>query len=550
VQSIGFVLDTFEKDGNKVGNSKRKSKRLIPVVKPKSDREVRNRIDAVKKRFEENDRRRDTAAQTLRAQEEDILIKQIRAIWNDDHNQTIPQIVAQLHLPLGYQSANKKLGQLLRATISEAEINERNLSRAEKELQRLDQEEVLRKQIRSIWNENHSQTVGQIVTRLQSVGSKNDIGLNGLSRLVRMTVPEAVASENKKQIEKDQSPAERKETPKGQKRKERKEQEKIALQRRRSAMRFKSRIFDAWSQDIKQTPEQVAKKLISQGVVNGNTLGDLVDTIRRTLLEYIRPDGRNPIAQQSQRPPTESLQARRYIDIKSKVFRSFQLLKEQPQIQISLQSVGLTANELAFAAIAPASSDQERKEALSLVKASGSDAAVSMVLLENFSKNAPTSKRRINIVYALRELGRSSEIAKLLNEHGVIEDSNSLQWSVLPPGWWNDSKYTDQITNSSKTGQVLLERLKYVDQLNPLEQWRSQEQLGSDPYWVFVFPHHVVAECPTHGNAIYIIKGTSDWRNLLNTSKADLIKGFPDRVIRIIHSGDWQSRLSRKLREK
>ena len=66
--------------------------------------------------------------------------------------------------------------------------------------------------------------------------------------------------------------------------------------------------------------------------------------------------------------------------------------------------------------------------------------------------------------------------------------------------------------------------------------------------WVFVFPNHVVAECPTHGNAIYIIKVTSDWRNLLNRSKADLLKGFPDRVVRIIHRRDRQSRLNRIIK--
>jgi len=488
-----------------------------------------------------------TSAVNPTAQQEHELRKQILAIWNEDHNQTIPQIVSQLHFPLGHSRSNKRLGILLRATISTAETNERNQARAEKELKRLKQVEVLKDRIRSSWNENQSQTVNQVITRLKSEGTKIGLGLDEVARLVRaIAPPKAVAVEKKTRIEK----AETKETQKSLKRKQRKEQEKIALQRERAVVGVKHRIFDAWSEDIQQTPEQVGEKLISLGVLNGNTSGDLVDMIRRTLLEYIRPDGRSRINQQSQRPATASLQARRYTDLKSKVARSYQRLKEQPQILISLQSINLTANELAFAAIAPASSDQERKEALSLVKASGSDAAVSSVLLENFPKNPPTSTRRNNIVYALRDLGRSSEIAKLLNEHGAIETSNSLQWSVLPPGWWNDSKYTDQITKNAKTGQLLIERLRYVDHLNPLERWRSQEQLGSDPYWVFVFPHHVVAECPTHGNAIYIIKGTSDWRNLLNRSKADLLKGFPDRVVRIMHRGDWQSRLRRKLREK
>ena len=40
VQPISLLLDTFEKEGNKVANPKRKN-HLIRVAKPKSDREVR-----------------------------------------------------------------------------------------------------------------------------------------------------------------------------------------------------------------------------------------------------------------------------------------------------------------------------------------------------------------------------------------------------------------------------------------------------------------------------------------------------------------------------
>lgn len=391
---------------------------------------------------------------------------------------------------------------------------------AEQEKQWVDD---LRKQILLIWNKDHSQPVPKIVKQLRipSGYSKKNQNLNQLvnefisTTEIRGDVQKSIRVE--KELERLKQENQQKRTPEENKRLD-------ALQRRNKER--KKRRLDTQTQNVKNKEHK-------QHFVQQIKETARVRTQKRTQV----------IGQQEER-------ARRYVEIKSKVASSFQLLKEQPQSQISLQSIGLTANELAFGAVAPASTDQERKEALFLAKAAGDGTAVSAVLLENFPKNPPTSKRRSNIVDALRALGKSDEVAKLLSEHGVIENTKTLEWSVLPPGWWNDSKYTDQITKNAKTGQLLIERLRYVDQLNPLERWRSQEQLGSAPYWVFVFPHHVVAECPTHGNAIYIIKGTSDWRNLLNRSKEDLLAGFPGRVVRIIHSGDWQSRLRRKLREK
>ena len=165
-----------------------------------------------------------TSAVNPTAQQEHELRKQILAIWNEDHNQTIPQIVSQLHFPLGHSRSNKRLGILLRATISTAETNERNQARAEKELKRLKQVEVLKDRIRSSWNENQSQTVNQVITRLKSEGTKIGLGLDEVARLVRaIAPPKAVAVEKKTRIEK----AETKETQKSLKRKQRKEQEKL-----------------------------------------------------------------------------------------------------------------------------------------------------------------------------------------------------------------------------------------------------------------------------------------------------------------------------------
>ena len=563
-----------ERAAGKVSKKNSKAKKPAdkakkPVAKARPSPVNRAAVDKVKERLLANGKKSKAKTNLERLKEEpglserfELRKREILSIWNENQDQTVDQIVERLQLGDAKNRISlKELDQLVRRTVSEAVAKVRlkkgqlNLDLGQKNLQILRQkrqeiekqnkenakrkrkelmvqiEKTLKPEVISIFKQDPNQPAGRIIGKLQPslfIGYPK----NSLPKFVQRTLKDFIA------------------TPEG----------RIIDQQIKSIKRaeetLKSEIISMFKQNSNQSRAQIAKGLESNELLNvfPKTPKVLDEFIRKTLADFFKTNNwrLNLLKNVKRRDidPDHIENALRYANIKSKVARSYQLLNDQSQFQIDLQSVGITAVELAFAAEAPASSDQERKEALSLVKASGSDAAVSLVLLENFSKNAPYSKRRVNIVDALRDLGRSAEIAKLLNEHGAIETSNYLQWSVLPPGWWNDSKYTDQITKNAKTGQLLIERLRYVDHLNPLERWRSQEQLGSDPYWVFVFPHHVVAECPTHGNAIYIIKGTSDWRNVLDRSKADLLKGFPDRVVRIMHSGDWKSRLRRKLREK
>ena len=136
------MLDAFEKEDTGVANPKKNSKRHSPAVKPKSDHEVRtgllpniqsehqervssksdysandveangremprlrDTVETVKKRFAENDRRREAG---LKKQWEDDLRKQILLVWNKDRTKTIPQIVKQLIFPSGYSKKNQK----------------------------------------------------------------------------------------------------------------------------------------------------------------------------------------------------------------------------------------------------------------------------------------------------------------------------------------------------------------------------------------------------------------------------------------------------------
>jgi hypothetical protein len=127
-----------------------------------------------------------------------------------------------------------------------------------------------------------------------------------------------------------------------------------------------------------------------------------------------------------------------------------------------------------------------------------------------------------------------------------------LNWTVLPQGWWSDPKYQSQvakINSKTKNPGIILERLAYLESLGPRLAYEGKDRLGSEAYWVFVFDRHVVAECPLWGNAIYVIRGTGDWRTLLSKSKRELLTAGQGRIQRISHKGDWKSRLVLELKK-
>jgi hypothetical protein len=127
-----------------------------------------------------------------------------------------------------------------------------------------------------------------------------------------------------------------------------------------------------------------------------------------------------------------------------------------------------------------------------------------------------------------------------------------LNWTVLPQGWWSDPKYQSQVARinaKTKNPGIILERLTYVESMGPKESYVGEDRLGSVAYWVFLFDRHVVAECPLWGNAIYVIRGTGDWRTLLSKSKRELLTAAKGRIRRISHNGAWKSRLALELKK-
>ena len=216
----------------------------------------------------------------------------------------------------------------------------------------------------------------------------------------------------------------------------------------------------------------------------------------------------------------------------------------------SLQNSGWELKDLVFGAVSPTFTKLERQQAVAVIIRLSSKAAIIPIFESILASSKPGSDRELNVAVTLAGLGKVEPLYRIRQapqSSGAIPIT--LSWEVLPPGWWNDPAYVQQISRAGENGELVIERLRFVDNLGPLERYIGHEKFGNDPYWVFVFDTHVVAECPMEGNAIYLVTGTSNWRNLLSRSKMGLLSAAPDRVRRIVHRGDWKSRLKRVLRK-
>ena len=136
------------------------------------------------------------------------------------------------------------------------------------------------------------------------------------------------------------------------------------------------------------------------------------------------------------------------------------------------------------------------------------------------------------------------------NEASPGMDVMQLHWEILPIGWWDDPKYDDQISGALTQGgrKLIIDRLKFINTLVPKKCYVGSNGFGERRYYVFVFPSHVVAECPLEGNAIYVLAGIEDWKNILRQSKTMVRKNESDRLKVIKHRGEWQERLKQALK--
>ncbi len=146
----------------------------------------------------------------------------------------------------------------------------------------------------------------------------------------------------------------------------------------------------------------------------------------------------------------------------------------------------------------------------------------------------------LNLIQENFETCNVFPIGEFLKERQVYK---KLNWEVLPFGWWADKKQVQSLKEKLGSNvRLFIERIKYIESLNPLERYEGQSYLGNRLYYVFVFEKCVLAECPMFGNAIYILgeDKMSIWQDIFAKTKKEVLE---IGVKRVLHRGDWKKRL-------
>ena len=133
----------------------------------------------------------------------------------------------------------------------------------------------------------------------------------------------------------------------------------------------------------------------------------------------------------------------------------------------------------------------------------------------------------------------------------VNPDSSFVQdilWEVLPPGehpFSRISEYLQAISRNHTEVIFDLEKIRQVLDLRPSRIFTGKKSFRG--YIVFFFDENntAVLESPLTNNAIYIVR--ENWQDLSRLSKAELLRRYGNIVTRVVHSGDWVSRLKRHI---
>jgi hypothetical protein len=146
-----------------------------------------------------------------------------------------------------------------------------------------------------------------------------------------------------------------------------------------------------------------------------------------------------------------------------------------------------------------------------------------------------------------------------LSCHPPADDVRSFQvgaqylpFVLLPPGTTDIGRVIEHYRKMAKNvgggfegRRVDSTRLEKLQSLGPIRCYVGKDSwLG---YVVFEFSRSgcVVLECAIEGNATYVLFG--DWKRMISHTKAEIRRRFADSYTRIVHRGEWLSRLRATL---
>jgi hypothetical protein len=128
-----------------------------------------------------------------------------------------------------------------------------------------------------------------------------------------------------------------------------------------------------------------------------------------------------------------------------------------------------------------------------------------------------------------------------------------LSFTLLPPGEWDIRHVIEHYRNESHSfprgllgRQIDNSRLVKIASLRPVRCYIGKESWSGYVVFEFSTSKCVVLECPFEGNATYVLSG--DWKTMVRHSKVEMRRRFAHSYERIVHKGDWLSRIRSTIR--
>jgi hypothetical protein len=131
------------------------------------------------------------------------------------------------------------------------------------------------------------------------------------------------------------------------------------------------------------------------------------------------------------------------------------------------------------------------------------------------------------------------------------DSPESLDWIVLHGDWVSKrfgSGRRESVLPASTTprNKMSIERIRFLESLKPARMYEGSH-LGNVVYYVALFPRVVIADCVDEGNAIYYLpeRSPQSWKAVFRLSKQEARRAGARRIV---HSGEWKSRVRDLLR--
>ena len=147
------------------------------------------------------------------------------------------------------------------------------------------------------------------------------------------------------------------------------------------------------------------------------------------------------------------------------------------------------------------------------------------------------------------------DLISTINESETHLTVENISWTLLPKGEWLFSELTNHfrklnLTKKWKNKIFDEDRLKKIEKsLKPNKCYVGKDEFDGYVVYCFSWTFNVVLECPTYGNAIYIIKrGKHDWQQIAKATKWEARTKYSDQVKVINHSDTWLERLKQNLK--